>query len=96
MKKLQDQTVSILVSKDPKAGISNRDDFDLYMSRDGLHTTLISIVMARNNFISELLVGFHQGRNQDFVSGVAVSVDGRTFRISRHCHSVTGLLLKGL
>jgi hypothetical protein len=32
-----------------------------------------------------------QWRNQDFVSGVAVSLDGRTFCISRHCHSVTGL-----
>jgi len=32
-----------------------------------------------------------QWRNQDFVSGVAVSVYGRTFRISRHCHCTESL-----
>jgi len=32
-----------------------------------------------------------QWRNQDFVSGVAVSVYGRTFRISRQCHCTESL-----
>jgi len=59
-------------------------DYKFGPYRPHIHTqTLITIFRSPYTGV--------QWRNQDFVSGVAVSVYGRTFRISRHCHCTESL-----
>jgi len=62
-------------------------DYTQTVSAGGYQVT----VSSKCNFCDIYRQNCNQWRNQDFVSRVAVSVYGRTFRISRHCHCTESL-----